>query len=68
MKLQLLFGGLLVGVAIGLMVGGAIVKIPADGSGKREYPQGIALLLAVVGGIGVGNAFRSPASPPSGKG
>ncbi len=68
MKLQLLFGGLLVGVAIGMMVGGAMVEIPADGSGKREYPQGIATLLAVVGGIGVGNAFRSPASPPSGKG
>lgn len=51
MKMRLFFGGLLVGVAIGLMVGGAIVKITGDESGKRQYPQGIALLLALVGGI-----------------
>ena len=58
MKTRLFFGGLLVGIAIGLMVGGAIVKIPADGSGKRQYPQGIALLLAIVGGIGAGSTLR----------
>ena len=58
MKTRLFFGGLLVGVAIGLMVGGAMVKIPADGSGKRQYPQGIALLLAIVGGIGAGSTLR----------
>ena len=36
MKPRLFFGGLLIGVAIGLMVGGAIVEIPADGTGKRR--------------------------------
>ena len=63
MKLRLFFGGLLIGVAIGLMVGGAVVKIPADGSGKRQYPQGLALLLAIVGGAGVGSALRGSATP-----
>ena len=58
MKSCLFSGGLLVGVAIELMVGGAIVKIPADGSAKRQYPQGIALLLALVGGVGAGSTFR----------
>lgn len=62
MKLRLFFGGLLVGVAIGLMVGGAVVKIPADGSGKRQYPQGLALLLALVGGAAGGSALRGSAN------
>ena len=65
LKLNLFFGGLLIGVAIGLMVGGALVKIPADGSGKRQYPQGLALLLTLVGGVGVSSALRSSATPPS---
>lgn len=60
MKPRLFFGGLLVGVAIGLMVGGAVVKIPAEGSAKRQYPQGIALLLAIVGGIAAGSTLREP--------
>lgn len=58
MKMKLLLGGLLVGVAIGLMVGGAIVKVPADGSDKRQYPQGLALLLALVGSVSAGSALR----------
>lgn len=63
MKMRLFFGGLLVGVAIGLMVGAAVVKVAADGSGKREYPQAAALLLALVGGVAAGSALRSAASP-----
>ncbi|MBL8892401.1 MAG: hypothetical protein JNL67_20665 [Planctomycetaceae bacterium] len=66
MSIRLFFSGLIIGVAIGLMVGGAIVKISEDGSGKREYPQGIALLLAIVGGAGVGSALRSSAIRPPG--
>ena len=65
MKPRLFFGGLLVGVAIGLMVGGAIVEIPPDGTGKRKVPQGMALLLALVGGIAAGSTFRGSATPPS---
>lgn len=64
MKMRLLFGGILFGVAIGLMVGGALVKIPADGSGKRQYPQGIAVLLGLVGGVAAGSALRGSATPP----
>jgi hypothetical protein len=64
MKVRLLFGGLLVGVAIGIMVGGAVVKIPTDGSGERQYPQGLALLLALVGGVAAGSALRGSARPP----
>ena len=63
MKSRLFFGGLLVGVAIGLMVGGAVVEISADGSNKRQPPQGIALLLAIVGGIAAGSTLRAPANP-----
>lgn len=62
MKMNLLFGGLLIGLAIGLMVGGAVVKVPADGSGKREYPQGVALLLTMVGSVAVANALRMAAT------
>lgn len=62
MKMRLFFGGLLVGVAVGLMVGGAIVKMPEDASGKRQYPQGIALMLALVGGIGAGSTLRRPSA------
>lgn len=64
MKLRMFFGGLLIGVAIGLMVGGAVVKIPADGTGPRQYPQGLALLLGLVGSIGVGSALRGTTTPP----
>jgi hypothetical protein len=67
MKPRLFFGGLLIGVAIGLMVGGAIVEIPPDGAGKRKVPQGMALLLALVGGIAAGSTFRGSATPPSGE-
>ncbi len=66
MSMRLFFSGLIIGVAIGLMVGGAIVKISADGSGEREYPQGIALLLAIIGGAGVGSALRRSAILPPG--
>jgi NhaP-type Na+/H+ or K+/H+ antiporter len=62
MKLRLFFGGLLVGSAIGLMVGGALVKISPDEPGKRIYPQGLALLLAVVGGVGAGSTLRGSGS------
>lgn len=64
MNLRMFFGGLLVGVAIGLMVGGAVVKMPADGTGKRQYPQGLALLLGLVGAVAVGSALRGAATPP----
>lgn len=64
MNLRMFFGGLLVGVAIGLMVGGAVVKIPADGTGKRQYPQGLALLLGLVGAVAVGSALRGATPPP----
>jgi hypothetical protein len=40
MNMRLLFGGLLVGVAIGLMLGGALVKIPVDGSDHRSHLVG----------------------------
>jgi hypothetical protein len=58
MKLRLFFGGLLIGGAVGLMVGGAVVEISGDGGGERTYPQGLALLLALVGGVGAGSALR----------
>jgi len=64
MNSRMFFGGLLVGVAIGLMVGGAIVKIPADGAGKRQYPQGLALLLGLVGAVAAGGALRGAAPLP----
>jgi hypothetical protein len=51
MKWNQFFGGLLIGAALGLMIGGAVVRLPDDGSGNREYPFGPALLLAMVGGI-----------------
>ncbi len=63
MKMNLLLGGLLVGVAIGLMVGGAVVKIAADGSDKRQYPQGLALLLALAGSAAAGSALRMSVTP-----
>lgn len=66
MKLRLFLGGLLVGVAIGIMVGGAVVKIPADQPGKRQYPQGVALLLAILGGTAAGSALRGLAAPAPG--
>lgn len=62
MKMRLFFGGILVGVAIGLMVGGAIVKISPEESGKRQYAQGAALLLALVGGVAAGSTLRAPTS------
>lgn len=64
MKMRLLFGGILIGCAIGILVGGATVKVASDGSGKREIPQGLALLMAIVGGIAVRSALREPAKRP----
>ncbi len=64
MKMRLLFGGFLIGGAIGILVGGAIVKVASDGSGKREYPQGLATLISLIGAIAVGSALRDPANPP----
>ncbi len=60
MKLRFFPGGLLIGIAIGLMLGGYMVKISEDGTDKRHYPQGIALLLALVGGAAVGGTLRNP--------
>ncbi len=66
-KIRLLIAGLLVGLAIGLMIGGAAVEISDDGSGKREYPQGLALTLAIVGGVAAARALREkPIPPPAG--
>jgi hypothetical protein len=60
-KLRIFLGGLLVGAAIGIMVGGALVEIPTEAGGKRVYPQGLALILAIVGGIGAGSTLRGSA-------
>jgi hypothetical protein len=38
MKWNQFLGGLLIGLGFGLMVGGDIVQVPQDGSGKRKYP------------------------------
>ena len=48
MKLRLLLGGLLVGAGVGLMVGAAVVKVPADGS-ARDYPVIVSTLLGIAG-------------------
>lgn len=58
MKLRLFISGLLVGAAIGVMVGGAVVEVPGDDGGKRKYPQGLALMVALVGAVGAGSAMR----------
>ncbi len=63
MKMRLLFGGFLIGGAIGMLVGGTLVKVASDGSGKREYPQGLAILISLVGGIAVSGALREPTKP-----
>ncbi len=63
-KIRLVLGGLLIGLAIGLMIGGAIVEISDDRSGKRKYPQGLALILAIVGGVAAGRALRATPNPP----
>jgi hypothetical protein len=42
------FGGLLIGAAFGLLIGAAVVRLPEDGSGKRQYPIGPSVLLALV--------------------
>lgn len=60
-KLRLFVGGLLVGAAIGIMVGGALVDIPTEAGGKRVYPQGLALLLAVIGGVSAESTLRGSA-------
>ena len=62
MNLRMFVCGLLVGCAIGLMAGGALVQVPGDRGDDRIYPQGIALLLALVGGIGAGSAIRGQRS------
>lgn len=63
MKLRLFLGGLLVGAAIGLLVGAAVVEVSADGSGTRRSPQGLALLLALVGGISAASTLRGSTAP-----
>lgn len=67
MKLRLFLSGLLIGGAIGLMVGGAVVEVPGDEGGKRKYPQGLAQLLALVGGVGAASVLRGsgPKTPVS---
>ena len=51
MKWNQLIGGLFIGAAFGLMIGAATVRLPEDGSGKRQYPYGPSVLLAMLGGI-----------------
>lgn len=62
MKLQLFLGGLFIGMAIGLMLGGYMVEIPEDVTEKRQYPQGIALLLALIGAGAFGSSRRADPS------
>jgi hypothetical protein len=58
MKWNQFFGGVLVGGALGLMVGGAIVQVPADGNGERKYPVFLSTMLAVAG-VGVAGIRRA---------
>lgn len=58
MKPMLFLGGVLVGGAFGLMVGAAIVELPADGSGERAYPVVISMVLAIAGVVIAGNGWR----------
>ncbi len=37
------------------------MQVPGDNGGKRTYPQGLALILGLVGGIGVGTLLRGSA-------
>jgi hypothetical protein len=53
MKWNQFIGGLFIGIAFGLMIGAATVRLPEDGSGKREYPYGPSLIFAMLGGIAV---------------
>jgi hypothetical protein len=66
MKWNQFLGGLLIGAALGLMVGGAIVRVPPDGSGRRVYPVFLSMILAITGviesGIGYGR-FRTRRLP-----
>ena len=55
MKLSLLLGGVFIGAALGLMVGAAIVEIPADRSGERKYPVFFSMILGITG-VGVARA------------
>ena len=66
MKMRLFLGGILVGIGIGINVGGMLIDVSAGESGQSRIPQGIALLLALVGGVAAGSAFRSSvnSSPP----
>lgn len=47
MKFGLVLSGFLIGASLGLMIGGAMVEIKADG--ERKYPVFPSLLLAMVG-------------------
>lgn len=51
MKWNQFIGGLFIGAAFGLMIGAANVHFAEDGSGKRRYPYGPCVLLAMLGGI-----------------
>jgi hypothetical protein len=59
MKMRLFVGGILVGIGIGINVGGMLIDVSAGEFGQSRYPQGLALLLALVGGVSAGSAFRS---------
>jgi hypothetical protein len=68
MKWNQFIGGLFLGCAFGLLIGAATVRLPDDGSGKREYPFGPALLFAIVGGVSArGRALFPRRNPPPGK-
>ncbi len=58
MKLRLFISGILVGGAIGMMVGAAVVEVPGDDGGKRKSPQGLALMMALVGAVAAGSVMR----------
>ncbi len=62
MKLRLFIGGILVGIGIGINVGGMLIGDSASEAAQSRYPQGLALLLALVGGVSAGSTLRSSAT------
>jgi hypothetical protein len=69
MKWNQLLGGVLIGAALGLMVGGAVVQIPQDGKGERKYPVAISMMLMLTGVLAAGSGRRRSgpdnATPPA---
>lgn len=63
MSLRLFLSGILVGGAIGLMVGGALVQVPADGNGERNYPVFPSMVLAMAGVAGATSEWRGSGPP-----